>query len=48
MKPWAQQIVVPLAVAVLTRSGLWDLVYKRADKYNIKVVLESGKVLAFL
>ena len=32
MEPWAQQIVVPLAVAVLTSSGLWALVSKRADK----------------
>ena len=32
MEPWIQQIVVPLAVAVLTSSGLWALVSKRADK----------------
>ena len=32
MKPWVQQIAVPLAVAVLTSSGLWALVSKRADK----------------
>ena len=32
MEPWVQQIVVPLAVAVLTSSGLWALVLKRADK----------------
>ena len=32
MEPWVQQIVVPLAVAVLTSSGLWALVSKRADK----------------
>ena len=31
MEPWVQQIVVPLAVAVLTSSGLWALVSKRAD-----------------
>ena len=34
MEPWVQQIAVPLAVAVLTRSGLWALVSKRADKNN--------------
>ena len=34
MEPWVQQIVVPLAVAVLTSSGLWALVSKRADKNN--------------
>ena len=32
MEPLAQQIVVPLAIAVLTSSGLWALVSKRADK----------------
>ena len=32
MEPWVQQIVVPIAVAVLTSSGLWALVSKRADK----------------
>lgn len=32
MEPWIQQIAVPLAVAVLTSSGLWALVSKRADK----------------
>ena len=32
MDPWVQQIAVPLAVAVLTSSGLWALVSKRADK----------------
>ena len=32
MEPLVQQIVVPLAVAVLTSSGLWALVSKRADK----------------
>lgn len=32
MEPWVQQIVVPLAVAVLTSSGLWALVSKREDK----------------
>ena len=34
MEPWVQQIVVPLAVAVLTSSGLWALVSKRTDKNN--------------
>ena len=34
MEPWVQQIVVPIAVAVLTSSGLWALVSKRADKNN--------------
>ena len=34
MEPWVQQIVVPLAVAVLTSSGLWAPVSKRADKNN--------------
>ena len=48
MEPCVQQIVVPLAVAVLTSSSLWALVSKRADKYNSKVVLASGEVLAFL
>ena len=48
MEPLVQQIVVPLPPAVLTSSGLWALVYKRADKYNSNVVLESGDVLAFL
>lgn len=32
MEPWVQQIAVPLAVAVLTSSGLWALVSKRTDK----------------
>ena len=32
MDPWVQQIAVPLAVAMLTSSGLWALVSKRADK----------------
>ena len=32
MEPWVQQIAVPLAVAVLTSSGLWALGSKRADK----------------
>ena len=32
MEQWVQQIAVPLAVAVLTSSGLWALVSKRADK----------------
>ena len=48
MEPCVQQIVVPLAVTVLTSSGLWALVSKRADKYNSKVVLAYGEVLAFL
>ena len=26
MEPWVQQIAVPLAVAVLTSSGLWALI----------------------
>lgn len=34
MEPWVQQIAVPLAVAVLTSSGLWALVSKRADENN--------------
>ena len=34
MEPWVQQIAVPLAVAVLTSSGLWALVSKRADRNN--------------
>ena len=34
MEPWVQQIAVPLAVAVLTSSGWWALVSKRADKNN--------------
>ena len=34
MEPWVQQIAVPLAVAMLTSSGLWALVSKRADKNN--------------
>ena len=34
MEPWVQQIAVPLAVAVLTSSGFWALVSKRADKNN--------------
>ena len=34
MEPWVQQIAVPLAVAVLTSSGLWALVSRRADKNN--------------
>ena len=34
MEQWVQQIAVPLAVAVLTSSGLWALVSKRADKNN--------------
>ena len=34
MEPWVQQIAVPLAVAVLTSSGLWALVSKRTDKNN--------------
>ena len=36
MEPWVQQIVVPLAVAVLTSSGLWALVSKRADKNDVE------------
>lgn len=28
MEPWVQQIAVPLAVAVLTSSGLWGVVSK--------------------
>ena len=48
MEPLVQQIVVLLAVVVLTSSDLWALVHKRADKYNSNVVLESGDVLAFL
>ena len=32
MELLVQQIAVPLAVAVLTSSGLWALVSKRADK----------------
>lgn len=34
MEQWVQQIAVPLAVAMLTSSGLWALVSKRADKNN--------------
>ena len=48
MEPWVQQIVVPLAVVVLTSSGLLALVSKRADKNNSEVVLAYGEVLAFL
>ena len=36
MEPWVQQIVVPLAVAVLTSSGLWALVSRLADKNNVE------------
>lgn len=36
MEPWVQQIAVPLAVAVLTSSGLWALVSKRADNNNVE------------
>ena len=32
MEQWVQQIAVPLAVAVLTSSGLWALVGRRADR----------------
>lgn len=32
MEAWVSQIVVPLAVAVLTSGGLWALIVKRADK----------------
>ena len=34
LEAWVQQIAVPLAVAMLTSSGLWALVSKRADKNN--------------
>lgn len=36
MEPWVQQIVIPLAVAALTSSGLWALVAKRADKNDVE------------
>lgn len=36
MEPWVQQIAVPLAVAVLTSSGLWALVSKRAEKNDVE------------
>ena len=36
MEPWVQQIVVPLAVAVLTSSGLWALIGKRRDKNDVE------------
>jgi len=36
MEPWVQQIAVPLAVAVLTSSGLWALVSKLADKNDVE------------
>lgn len=36
MEPWVQQIAVPLAVAVLTSSGLWALVSKREDKNDVE------------
>ena len=42
MEPWVQQIVVPLAVAVLTSSGLWALVSKRADKNDVERKLLVG------
>lgn len=32
MEAWVSQIVVPLAVAVLTSGSLWALIAKRADK----------------
>ena len=48
MEPWVQQIVVPLAVAVLTSSGLWALVSKRADKNDAERKMlvggQKGKV----
>ena len=43
MEPWVQQIAVPIAVAVLTSSGLWALVSKRAEKNNAE-----GKMLVGL
>ena len=36
MEPWVQQIAVPLAVAVLTSSGLWALIGKRRDKNDVE------------
>ena len=36
MEPWVQQIVVPIAVAVLTSSGLWALVSNRVDKNDVE------------
>ena len=49
MEPWVQQIAVPLAVAVLTSSGLWALVSKRADKNNAerkrRVVLAHDRII---
>ena len=36
MEPWVQQIVVPLAVAVLTSSGLWALIGKQRDKNDVE------------
>lgn len=42
MEPWVQQIAVPLAVAVLTSSGLWALVSMRADKNNAEQKMLVG------
>ena len=36
MEPWVQQIAVPLAVAVLTSSGLWALIGKRRDNNDVE------------
>ena len=36
MEPWVQQIAVPIAVAVLTSSGLWALIEKRRDKNDVE------------
>ena len=36
MDPWVQQIAVPLAVAVLTSSGLGALIGKRRDKNDVE------------
>ena len=42
MEPWVQQIVVPLAVAVLTSSGLWALIGKRRDKNDVERKMRVG------
>ena len=42
MEAWVSQIVVPLAVAVLTSGGLWALIAKRGGQKRCRAEDAGG------
>lgn len=36
MKPWVQEVLLPIVLAMLASNGLWALIGKRREKNNVE------------